>query len=154
MSVARKYHVLPLIAWVVLGLFVMLASYRLGLGGLRNPGPGLMPFLLGLLLCLTSTYVLITFLAEKVDRGSTAAEGPRPGFSRLCLVAGSLFVYSLLFETLGFIATTFIVLVVLFRSMQNRWLIVGLASVTTVVVSYALFTYLGVQFPKGILKGL
>jgi hypothetical protein len=69
-------------------------------------------------------------------------------------VLASLFVYPLLLERLGYLITTLLVLIILFRSMNNRWSSVLLASVLTVLVSYLLFTYLGIRFPKGILKGL
>ncbi len=147
-----------MLGWIALGLFVMGGSYQLGLGSLRNPGPGLMPFLLGLLLCLTSLYILVAFLLEKMDRGAMAAPAKevhgRVNFAKLSVVLGSLFVYSLVFETLGFLVTTFVILVVLFRTMNNRWFTVAFASALTAVIAYTLFTYLGVQFPKGILKGL
>jgi len=156
MNVARKYHIVPMICWIGLGVFAMFASYRLGLGGLGNPGPGLMPFLLGLLLCVTAVYTLFTFLHEKMDRGTLAvSEAQHPtNFGRLGLVLASILAYSLFFERLGFLVTTFVALLVLFRIMNNRWFTAVVVSVVTALVSYGLFTYLGVQFPKGILKGL
>ena len=151
----RKHHIVPIFAWIGLGLLVMILSYRLGLGGLRNPGPGLMPFLLGFLLCATSLYFLLTFLYSKGEQERQRdAEQGRTYSWRLWLVLASLFAYALLLEPLGFLVTTLLVLIVLFRSMNNRWASVLLASCVTVLVSYLVFTYLGIRFPKGILKGL
>lgn len=139
--------------WIGLGLFVMFASYRMGLGGFRSPGPGLMPFLFGLLLCITALCTLLASLLKKKDQRAAAVKEvqDRPNFMRLCLVMVSLFVYSLVFELLGFIIATFMLLLALFRIMDKRWFTVVLASILTVVLSYALFAYLGVKFPKGIL---
>ena len=155
-NVPRKYQILSMTIWIGLGLFVMVASYRLGLGGFRSPGPGLMPFLLGLLLCLTALCKLFAFLLEKKDQGAAAVKEmrDRPDLTRLCLVMASLFVYSFVFESLGFVVATFMILLALFRIMNKKWSTVMLASILTLVVAYALFTYLGVKFPKGILKGL
>jgi hypothetical protein len=38
--------------------------------------------------------------------------------------------------------------------MNDRWFTVLLASASTALISYFLFTNLGVRLPKGILKGL
>jgi putative tricarboxylic transport membrane protein len=156
MKIARKYHIILMICWIGLGLFVIFASYRLGLGGLRNPGPGLMPFLLGMLLCLTALYMLIAFIWKKMDQGAAVVREMQDhtNYTKLGLVLVSLFAYSLVLEWLGFLITTFTTLFILFRIMNNRWFTVVLASVLTVAVSYGLFTYLGVNFPKGILRGL
>jgi hypothetical protein len=113
-----------------------------------------MPFLLGFFLFLVSIYFLITFPYKKANRdGMVKKEQGQINYVRLCLVMASLFAYSLLFETLGFLITTLFILIILFRSTNNRWYAVLIASVLTALVSYVLFTYLGIRFPKGILKG-
>ena len=133
----------------------MILSYRLGLGGLRNPGPGLMPFLLGFFLCVIAGYFALTFLSRKQTREDTAdTEKGRIKVWRLCLVLASLFAYALLLEPLGFLITTFLVLVILFGTLDNRWSTILIASLLTALIAYLLFRYLGVQFPRGILKGL
>ena len=43
----RKYDLTIRFFWLALGLFVVIYSYTLGLGKLIDPGPGLLPFLLG-----------------------------------------------------------------------------------------------------------
>lgn len=150
-----KYHIIPIFVWIGLGLLVMALSYRLGLGGLRNPGPGLMPFLLGSFLCAIAVYFLVTFLYRKQTREACAeAEQGRIHGWRLCLVLASLFAYALFLEPLGFLITTFLVLVILFGTLDNRWSTMLIASLLTALIAYFLFRYLGVQFPRGILKGL
>ena len=151
-----SYQIIPVLFWIGLGIFVMILSHNLGLGGLRDPGPGLMPFLLGFFLCMVSFYVLILSLRRKEETDSAAQteQGGQIHLGKICLVLASLFVYALLLEPLGFLVTTFLVLVILFRTLDNRWSSVLLASVLTVVVSYLIFTYLGIRFPMGILKGL
>jgi putative tricarboxylic transport membrane protein len=154
-TVTHKYQIIPIFVWIGLALFVMILSYQLGLGGLHNPGPGLMPFLLGCFLCITSFYVLLTSFRKREERGKAAKEEQgQIRFGKLCLVLASLFAYPLLLERLGYLITTLLILIILFRSMSNRWSSVLLASVLTVLVSYLIFTYLGIRFPKGILKGL
>lgn len=151
---AHKYRIVPILVWIGLGLFAMAASYELGLGGLHNPGPGLMPFVLGFFLCMTALYVLVSSLHKTEGTGEVVKEKKgRINFGKLLLVLAALFAYPSLLERLGYLLTTLLVLIVLFRSMNNRWFIVVLASILTAAVSYALFTYLGVRFPQGIFRG-
>jgi putative tricarboxylic transport membrane protein len=150
----NTYQLLSLFVWIGLGLFVMFFSFRLGLGGLHNPGPGLMPFLLGFLLCLISFYALVASLPKKEAPKPIKGEEGQIHLGKLCGVLTSLFVYALLLEPLGFLVTTWLTLIFLFRIMKNRWSSVLIVSVLTAFLSYFIFTYLGIQFPKGILKGL
>ncbi len=40
--------------WIMCGLAICIASYRLSLGSLNDPGPGMFPFIAGLVLCVLS----------------------------------------------------------------------------------------------------
>lgn len=147
----KKYHFIPTFFWLGLSLFVMMFSYRLGLGGFHSPGPGLTPFLLGFLLLLISLYVLIKSLLEKGRGDETPREGQsRTNYGKIGLVLVALFAYSFLLERLGFLITTWIFLFLLFRSMGNRWMTTWVASTSTVLATYFVFTFFGVRFPPGI----
>jgi len=136
-----------------LSLFVMTFSHRLGLGGFHNPGPGLTPFLLGLLLLLISLYVLIKSLLKKGRGDETPGEGQsRTSYGKMGLVLVALFAYSFLLERLGFLITTWIFLFLLFRSVGNRWITALVASTSTVLATYFVFTFFGVRFPLGVLE--
>jgi putative tricarboxylic transport membrane protein len=126
----------------------------LGLGRLHNPGPGLMPFLLGFFLCIISSYLLLMSLHKTKGQGTVKREQSQVHVGKLCMVLTSLFAYALLLEPLGFLMTTLFTLLFLFRTMNNRWSSVLFASFLTAFLSYVIFTYLGIQFPKGVLKGL
>jgi putative tricarboxylic transport membrane protein len=149
----KKYSIIPALVWVGLSLFVMIFSYRMGLGGFHNPGPGLMPFLLGLFLFPISLYLLITSVLRKEEGVEAPQEGGgQTNYRQMGLILISLFVYAFLLEKLGFLITTFIFLVLLFRSVGNRWITVLAASVSTVLAAYFVFTFFGVRFPEGILR--
>jgi putative tricarboxylic transport membrane protein len=147
----KKYHIIPTLFWMGLSLFVIIFSYRLGLGGFHGPGPGLTPFLLGSLLLLISLYVLIKSLFEKGRKDEPPGEGrSRTNYGKVGLVLVTLFVYSFLLEGLGFLITTWIFLFLLFRSMGNKWITTWIASTSTVLATYFVFTFFGVRFPPGI----
>lgn len=150
----KNYDIVHVFFWIGLGLFVMIFSYQLGLGRLHNPGPGLMPFLLGFFLCIISSYLLLMSLHKTKGQGTVKREQSQVHVGKLCMVLTSLFAYALLLEPLGFLMTTLFTLLFLFRTMNNRWSSVLFASFLTAFLSYVIFTYLGIQFPKGVLKGL
>ena len=148
----KKYHIIPTLFWVGLSLFVMTFSRRLGIRGFHNPGPGLTPFVLGLLLFLVSLYVLIISLLKKGGDDETPGEGQsRTNYGKIGLVLVALFAYAFLLERLGFLITTWIFLFLLFRSVGNRWVTALVASISTVLATYFVFTFFGVRFPPGIL---
>jgi len=146
----EKYHST---FWTALSLFVVILSYNMGLGGFHTPGPGLMPFLLGVFLLLTSLYLLWKSLLKKVATEETATEEQsQTNYQKIGLVLASLFFFALLLEPLGYLIVTFLFFVLLFRSVGNRWRTVLMASAFTTLVTYFGFTFFGVRFPKGILK--
>jgi putative tricarboxylic transport membrane protein len=125
----------------------------MGLGGFHNPGAGLMPFLLGLILLPISVYLLITSVLKKGEGDEAAKEGRgQTNYTEIGLVLISLFVYAFLLERLGFLITTSVFMILLFRSVGNRWRTVLVASAITVLAAYFVFTFFGVRFPAGILR--
>jgi putative tricarboxylic transport membrane protein len=153
----KKSNNIILIFWVGLSLFTIFFSYKYGLGGFHNPGPGLMPFLLGVLLLIVSLYLLTKSLfkvggQEKVDKVVEEGQG-RINYGKIGFVLASLFFYGLFLEKLGYLIVTFLTMVLLFWGVGiKRWPSLLFASGLTVLITYFLFTYLGVRFPAGILK--
>jgi putative tricarboxylic transport membrane protein len=140
--------------WILLSLFIMVLSYQLGLGGFNNPGPGLMPLLIGGLLLLISSYHLTTLADTKQKKDLTPNTNIKIDYKRIILVIISLFGYAILLEPLGYLITTCIILILLFRSMEPKWSVVLAGSILAALVTYFGFTQLGVVLPKGILDFL
>ena len=67
----KRYHPIIIVFWIGLSLFLMVHSYKLGLGRLRDPGPGLMPFIIGVLMFVPSAYLLIAELLKSDVKGKT-----------------------------------------------------------------------------------
>ena len=147
----EKYHVIPIIFWIGFSLLVMALSYNLGLEGFHDPGPGFTPFVASLLLLVVSSYLLISLLLRKTDGVENIQVGKKkPNLGRVSFVVLALFGYSLLLEKLGFLVTTSILLILLFRSVGIKWSFVLITSLMTVLIIYFVFSYLGVTFPAGI----
>lgn len=149
----KKYHIIVIIFWIGLSLFVTIFSYKLRLGRFNNPGPGLMPFIIGIFLLIISFYLLIRSLFERgIEDKSVHKEQRQTNFGKIGLVLVSLLAYAILLETLGYLIVTLLFFILLFRSMGNRWTTVWVASVLTVLLTYFVFTFFGVKFPAGILR--
>ena len=143
--------------WVGLGVFVMYSSCRFGLGSFRSPGPGLMPFLLGALLCSVSLYFLATSFfwknAKKGAESETNEEGQsQADIRKIILVVASLIVYALVLEKLGYVVATLFLLFGLFWAAGTTRLVAAISSMGTVLLTYFFFSHLGVTFPQGVFK--
>jgi putative tricarboxylic transport membrane protein len=139
-----------------LGVSVSLSSYRLKLGSLSEPGPGLMPFLLGILLSIFSLSLLLRSL-KKHPTGSKDSRGESPwagvDFKKVVLIFMALVCYAFLLESIGFVLVTFLLLLLLFKIVEPRkWVPALVASTLIAAVAYLLFvTILGVDLPSGVL---
>ena len=129
-------------AFLVLGIFITIASYGMGLWTSSQPGVGLMPFGLGILLVLCSFPLLIGSWV----RVKEARENEKPGLwadvdlKKIAFVIASLVGYLILLEKLGFLATTFLVLFALFKTVgSQKWRWALIATVLTVSCAYLLF---------------
>lgn len=155
----RKRDLYAAIFWIVFGIFIFFYAYvKLGIGKLNTPGSGLFPFILGLFFCLLAIFAVIRTLREKVQPDKPKeeeSEHHETTYKKVVLVVVVLFAYAILLEPLGFILTTFLAMALLFRSAGfKRWNIAIAYSGGVVLITYFLFTYLGVRFPPGILRAL
>lgn len=153
----EDHQVFAIFFWVGLGVFVMYSSCRFGLGSFRSPGPGLMPFLLGALLCSVSLYFLATSFFWKNAKKGAESETKEKGQSqanmgKIIFVVASLIVYALVLEKLGYVVSTLFLLFGLFWAAGTTKLVAAVSSVGTVLLTYFFFSHLGVTFPQGILK--
>ncbi|HEU5195467.1 MAG TPA: tripartite tricarboxylate transporter TctB family protein [Methylomirabilota bacterium] len=122
---------------------------RLPFGSIAAPGPGFFPLTVAAALAGVAAVLLVRALAARVaPAGPTAAPGAR---LRLVAVVGALFAFTVVLEPLGFVVATFLLMLVLFRVVeQHRWTIVVAESAAAAVASHVLFkTWLGVRLPPG-----
>jgi len=144
------------IFWTLIGIYVAIHAYWLGLGHLHSPGPGFIFFLAAvLLIVLSATELLITFTGNAV-MGEEKREGPvwsGVHWQKILLVLIAVSAYVYLLNRAGFLLSTFLLMLFLFKAVEpTRWWIAILSSIVTTTLSYAIFNrWLGVPFPGGIL---
>jgi len=136
--------------WLFFSVFICLESYRLNLGTLSTPGPGLFPFGAGLTLGLIS----LTLIFKSPLKNDTESMGNKlqKGY-RILLVLLALIAYGLVLEWAGFLIATFCFMVFLLKIIvPQRWDKVLMFAILSSIGSYLVFeVWLKAQLPKGFL---
>jgi len=142
--------------WLLFSLVVIEESYRLGLGALRAPEAGFLPFVAGMTLGILSFLLLLSTGGLK-QRRTGKVEGlsfNRQRLPKVFYIMTSLFVYALLLPTLGFILCTGIFIGFLLIAIERqRWPVVISTAILVPFISYLLFdVWLKMNLPKGFLS--
>ncbi len=143
-----KYDRMTSLLLLAFAILFCVQSYQLGMGSLRDPGRGFIPFLSGVLLAGLSIAIFLRSIL-KGEQPSTFGKGWKRGV----WAVGGLFIYILILERLGFIVTTFLFLILTLLSIEpGKWKSAFLVSLFTVIISYLVFSvWLKVQLPTGFL---
>lgn len=139
--------------WLLLGAGVTYAGWDLGLGKLRDPGPGFMLFWVGLIMVGLSLAIGLAALRRAPRPPEPLWAGTR--WWKIVLVVAALVGYAYALERLGFFLTTVLVLIFLFKAIEpQRWTVAVAGAVLTALAAYGLFNlWLGAQLPRGALFG-
>ena len=150
----KKYDLLSGFAWMTVGILFCKGSVGLGLENEGEPGPGFFPFLMSVCLIFFSVVHCLSFVkrVEGVNLRESERFWPETGsIKRMLFTVGSLFIFVVVINYLGFVLTTFFFMFVLLRFVEpQKWFVVVLASVLTTVLSYAVFKiWLKADLPAG-----
>jgi len=143
-----------IVTLLLIGVGFTFESLRLGLGGVHRPGMGFLPFYAGLgLSCAALVSLLKTFLAVERERGAASEKTYGRSSLRVAAILAALVLYILLVSVFGFMISTFLLLVFLFKvGGFRRWTSTLLAALLSISASYLLFcSWLSLRFPKGLL---
>jgi putative tricarboxylic transport membrane protein len=139
--------------WIAFALVAIEQSYRLGLGSLRQPGPGFLFFWTGILLVALSLVILIKTFAHNGEEQTEKPIFAGVNYTKIILVSVAIFLYALLLDFLGFILVTFLLFAfILAVAERKRWFFAICSSLIVAIGSYLVFeTWLETQLPKGLL---
>jgi hypothetical protein len=148
----RRYDLISSLGFMLLAAYVVWSGFRLGFGEWREPGPGFIAVLVGVLLGGLSGICLAVS-----RRGAAAADAARRFFPetgsgrRVGLIVAALAAFALLLDRLGFLISTVLFLLFLLRTIQpQRWRTTLVMSVATAIVCVVVFQlWLQVQLPEG-----
>ena len=142
--------------WIVFGAIFAVGAceYKLFKSGI--PGPGFLPFMVAVCLIVLSVDVLTRTFSKANGEGDTAVGGrifpEKNSLRRLSSALLSLFFYAVCLKYLGYILTTFLFMIVVLKSIEPvKWKITLIFSALITGLSYALFTILQVELPRGML---
>ena len=144
------------IFWLAFSVFVMIESYRLGLGTLHQPGPGFLFFWGAIVLGIMSLTIVVRAGGYKKSEKSESFNLREFNIRKIILVLVSLFLYSLFMEKLGFIPTTLLLFIFLLGVIEKKkWFFTISTSVVVTALTYLIFeAWLKSQLPKGLLESL
>jgi len=131
-------------------VIVFVGSIQLGLGTTRQPGPGFITFGASGLLGVLSLICLIRTFAGKVKTGEVLFKNIL--WWRVVLSGLAILAYALVMPTLGYLITTFLLMLFLyFMIHEQKWYWVVISSLLSSLGSYYLFSkLLNCQFPDGL----
>ncbi len=138
--------------WFILGAIICIMSVKLRIGNLYKPGAGFTPFLSGVVLAVSGLILMLSTLSKQYMDEEMGNILVKEGKKNSLLTLLALFGYIILLEPIGFLITTFIVLLFLFKITDTkRWVVPAVLSGSSVIVSYLVFSvWLKLQFPKGL----
>lgn len=150
----KKTYIVNDIIWIFFAFLVCLGGWNLGFGTFQQPYSGFLPFLAGIFLGLLALMDLIFGLmhrwkTEKGDNEIWAAIN----WKKFILVIVGLFIYVALFNTLGFVIETFLLLLFFFRLVEPKslWTVLFASAVTTGLFYLIFQIGLGCQLPRSFL---
>ncbi len=139
---------------MLLALYILKESFSFGVGGLHQPGSGFFSMVGGIFLFIFSTLIFLkSLVAKSAAKGGKSHDEKESPLPVVYTVAG-IIIYTFLLEHVGFILTTFVLVVLLLKLFENKkwWadlLTAGLVS----SAFYVLFAFfLKSELPKGILE--
>lgn len=137
---------------LALSLFVVWSGIDMGMGSINDPGSGYVLVYAGLLMILFSAIML--YSAVK-DGGPTFLSLWKDVlWTKPLIVIALLIAFTLAFETLGFLISTIILLIVLLRVIDPvPWVrAISIAVIVPLVCWYVLVKLLLIQLPSGVFQ--
>ncbi len=147
-----KREVITLLVWLLVSVFVCIESWRLGLGSLRMPGSGFLPFGVSL---LVATLAVVLLVGEWKEKPGVDVKPLFQGVRAQNIILGFAFLlaYPLLLSQVGFFLCSLLFTLACLRVIgEKKWLFSLGVSLTVSIVAYVVFdVWLANQLPKGVL---
>lgn len=141
--------------FIALGVGQCLWSLHLELGSASEPKTGFMPFLIGLIVTILSAILLVDSTVEvRKTNGTNISPWSDIHWKRIIFMIILLLAYCILLRILGYLISTFLLIVFLIRIIEPlNWRATFAMGIITSIISYLIFdVWLQVSFPHGILS--
>ena len=147
-----RNNVISAVTLLALALAALFEASKLPFGRLSAPQPGFFPVILAVLLATFSLILMAQAIGESKEE-SAASRVPTATWKRIVLAIAALVIFGVLFESLGYIISTFLFLAFLLRAVeQQKWSLVVIVAFFTSLATYLVFgLLLNTPLPGGIL---
>jgi hypothetical protein len=137
--------------WLALGLLLFIwsvASYKVG--SLTEPGPGFVPFVLGLLLILLASILIGQTLRSSLNSQRTPSSFSIKGWKKAAYAVLIYVISIFLFEVIGYLFTFFLMILLLMHEIGSRsWKVSFLIAFLSTLGVYLVFvSLLELQLPR------
>lgn len=148
----RKGQIGSSIFLLIIGIFFFVEAQELPIGRVTRPGPGFLPFWLGIAMMVVSLALVIRSISNKNDFLLRESLWKGLKWHKVILTIVVLLLYALFLESIGFCIATFVLLFFLFRVIgELSWWWGAIGSILTSFLTYTLFRQLlEVQLPRGL----
>lgn len=147
----RRTGVISAATLLALALAALFEASKLPFGRLSSPQPGFFPVILASFLTIFSLVLMAqAMVGSKKESGASRAGSAI--WKRIFLAVGALVVFGVLFESLGYIISTFLFMAFLLRAVeQQKWSLVVVVAFFTSLTTYLVFgLLLNTPLPGGI----
>jgi putative tricarboxylic transport membrane protein len=136
--------------WLILALYLAVASYKLGLGAGGRPGPGFFPFGAALAVGIIALIRLLRPRSEFTIATTSS------GWYKIANVVTGMAAYTFMLEPLGFALCTFLLMAFYLRVVASqRWNLTVSFAFTIALLSHLFFdVLLNAPLPRGIVAAL
>ena len=147
-SMRHLYRIGPLVL-VAVGIAACLGARPLEVGEMTNPGPGLWPLAVAVVVAATAGILTFVDIPEDYE-----------GWDRHSLVIAAaiavLAIFIVLFQVLGFVVSSFLMLIVWLKIFaRESWRLSLVLAIAGSIALYLVFAeFFGVPFPDGVLMSL
>jgi putative tricarboxylic transport membrane protein len=148
----RRTDFISAVTLLTLAVAVLLEASKLPFGRVGSPQAGFFPLILAVFLAIFS----LVFLAQAIGGHKAELRDSRGGstaWNKIVLAIGALAGFGLLFESLGYVISTFLFIAFLLRVVERqRWSLVVAIAFFTSLATYLVFgLLLNTPLPAGIL---
>jgi Tripartite tricarboxylate transporter TctB family len=148
------YDIISTVVLLIFGLGVTVSAWSLGFGRWEEPGTGFMGVLSGVVLSLLSLVWLGISLTRRMH-GASSYKGFFPekdSLRNIIRVLLPLCFFTLIFEHLGYLISSFLFLTYLFKEDSKGWWPSVRLSLIASILTFLIFqVWLQIQFPEGFL---
>ena len=149
----RRTGLISAVTLLGLALAALFEASKLPFGRLNSPQAGFFPVILAILLASFSLVLTAQVIGGTKEESGVSRDGSAT-WKKIVLAVGTLVVFGVLFESLGYIISTFLFMAFLLRAVERqKWGLIAAVAISTSLLTYLIFgLLLETPLPPGILR--